>query len=68
MLVLELGEGFLNPAVMRWPFERMVMINQKAELIRVGEKFSQIPEEIKEKGIAVPLSSLKFVTELCSED
>ena len=68
LLVLELGEGFLNPAVMRWPFERMVMINQKAELIRVGEKFSQIPEEIKEKGIAVPLSSLKFVTELCSED
>lgn len=67
LLVLELGEGFLNPAVMRWPFERIVMINQKAELLRVGENFSQIPEEIKDKGISCSLSALSFIEGLYME-
>ena len=67
LLVLELGEGFLNPAVMRWPFERIVMINQKAELLRVGENFSQIPEEIKDKGTSCSLSALSFIEGLYRE-
>lgn len=66
LLILELGEGFLNPAVMRWPFERMVMVNQKAELVRVGEVFAQIPEEIKEKGRSLPISAISFIEELCA--
>lgn len=61
LLVLELGEGFLNPAVMRWPFERMVMINQKARLLRVGKTFSQIPEEIGEKGQSIPILAADFI-------
>ncbi len=67
LLVLELGEGFANPSVMRWPFERMVMINQKAQLIRVGQAFPQIPEELKEKGISVPMSAVAFIDQLCGD-
>lgn len=66
LVILELGEDFSDPGLMRWPFEKMAMINQRAKLIRVGQSFSQIPKELEDCAVAVPINSenfLKLLTE-----
>lgn len=61
LVLLELGETFEHPQIMRWPFEKMVMVNQKAKLIRVGERFPQIPKEVGERAVSVPMNCVEFL-------
>ncbi len=61
LVMLELGEGFEHPQIMRWPFEKMAVINQKAKLIRVGEKFPQIPKEVGERAVSVKMNCVEFL-------
>ena len=51
LLVVELGEGFNNPNLIKWPFERIVMINEKARFYRIHSMFYQIPPEIKDNSV-----------------
>ena len=51
LLVVELGEGFNNPNLIKWPFERIVMINEKARFYRIHSMFYQIPPEIRDKSV-----------------
>ena len=60
LVILELGEGFLQPTIIRWPFERTVMINQKSCMYRVHKTFYQIADEIKERAFAVKADSVEF--------
>lgn len=60
LVILELGEGFMQPTVIRWPFEKTAAINQKAYLYRVHKTFYQISDEIKEKASAVKADSVEF--------
>lgn len=60
-LALELGEGFEQPSLFHWPFERIVYFNQKAKLVRVHNKLSQIGEELKERAKSVPVSAIEFL-------
>ncbi|MBQ7795267.1 MAG: hypothetical protein IJ374_01715 [Lachnospiraceae bacterium] len=53
LVILELGEGFMQPTIIRWPFEKTAAINNKAHLYRVHKTFYQISDEIKEKATAV---------------
>lgn len=64
IVMLELGESFLTPTVIRWPFEKNTYINHKARLIRINEKFPQISQEIKEKSISVSMNSVEFIEKL----
>lgn len=61
LAVLELGEGFLTPTVIRWPFEKTVFFNKKAWLFRINQEFYQTTEEIKEKSTPVQENSLTFI-------
>lgn len=61
LLILELGEGFSNPNVFRWPFEKVTFINQKAEFFRVNQLLPQIPENIRERAHSVSSSSYDFL-------
>lgn len=63
LVILELGEGFMQPTVIRWPFEKTAAINQKARLYRVHKTFYQISDEIKEKAVAVKADSVEFFAE-----
>lgn len=63
LVILELGEGFMQPTVIRWPFEKTVMINQKACIYRVHKTFYQIADEIKERAVAVKADSVEFVSQ-----
>lgn len=51
--ILELGVGMKYPSVVRWPFERVTFINEKAKFVRVHEFLYQLTEEIREKGISI---------------
>lgn len=64
-LVLELGEGFEQPTLFHWPFERLVYFNQKAQLIRVHKTLSQVGEEIKERSQPIPMSAIEFLETYC---
>ena len=63
LVILELGESFMHPSIMRWPFERTVAINNKACMYRVHKTFYQISDEIKEKAVAVKADSVEFFAE-----
>ena len=64
LVLLELGVDFTTPTVIRWPFEKICLINNKAILIRVNSKFAMLTPEISEKAMAVSKSSVDFINEL----
>ena len=64
LVMIELGEGFDTPTVIRWPFEKVAAVNNKAVLIRVNEKFWQISEDIEAKALPVKKSGIEFIKEL----
>ena len=61
IFILELGEGFETPTVIRWPFEKIAYINQKACFARVNAKLPQISEEAKERAFSVKEDSILFL-------
>ena len=64
IVIVELPEDFSNPNVIRWPFERIVMINQKAKMYRVHSTFYQIPKEIGDRACAFEMNGAQFIKEL----
>ncbi len=61
LLILELGVGMKYPSVIRWPVEKIAFLNKKAKLVRINSLLYQLPEEIKEEGIAVCEESVRFL-------
>jgi hypothetical protein len=61
LLVLELGVSLDYPTVIRWPFEKVAFVNDKARLIRVHEKLYHHTPEIENKTDSVPMNSVKFI-------
>ncbi len=64
LVMLELGEGFDTPTVIRWPFEKVAAVNNKSTLIRVNKNFWQISEDIEGKALPVKMSGKEFVRRL----
>lgn len=64
LVLLELGVGFRYPSVIRFAFERVARINNKAYLIRVQEDFPQLPEELKDKGAGIAGNSVEWLRQL----
>ena len=63
LVILELGEGFATPTVMRWPFEKIIYFNRKSRLYRINESFYQLPKEAEERGVSVHENSVRWVLE-----
>ena len=63
LVIVEIGEDFSNPNVIRWSFERIVMINQKSKLYRVHSTFYQIPKEIGDRACAFEMNGAQFIKE-----
>lgn len=59
--ILELGVGFSYPTIIRWPFEKIGFLNQKADFIRIHHNLYQLSEELKEKGISIAENSVDFI-------
>lgn len=64
LVMLELGEGFETPTVIRWPFEKVATVNNKATLIRVNDKVWQISQDIQAKAIPVKMSGITFAEKI----
>lgn len=64
LLVLELGVGMKFPSVIRWPFEKTVFFNNKAELIRVNESLYQMTEELADKGTGIHKNAIEWLNNL----
>lgn len=61
LLILELGAGFTDPSVIRFPFERTAYVNQRSYLIRVHGKFPQITEELAGRGESIRQNSVTWI-------
>lgn len=64
IVLLELGEGFQTPTVMRWPFEKLVFFQEKAILCCVHKSLSMVSEEICKRAYSVAEDSVDFVIQL----
>lgn len=68
LLLLELGANLEFAQIVRFPFERMAMLNNKSQFIRINEKFWQIPEELKDKAVSVQTSAVAWLNDgTCKE-
>ena len=56
-----MGEGFQTPTVIRWAFEKIAFINQKAYFYRVNEKFPQISAELNGKAQGIKENTKDFI-------
>lgn len=50
LTVLELGVGMQFPSVIRWPFEKTVLYNQKSTFFRIHKTLPMLSAEIAERG------------------
>ncbi len=66
LLMLELGESFQTPTIIRWPFEKTIKYNQKAFLYRVNGSFAQLPEGVGERAVSVHENSVEWVLKAAS--
>lgn len=64
LVVLELGVGFDHPDLVRFPFEKTVMYNNKAYMIRVNNNLYQLPSELKDKGCTAKCTATDFIRSL----
>jgi len=61
LCIIELGVGMQYPTVIRWPFEKMFMFNNKAVMYRVHETLNQFPAEIEKEGYSVAKNPIDFL-------
>lgn len=61
LCILELGVGFQNPQVIRWPFEKTAQFNLKSVLIRINGSFPQLAKEIVGRGISIHENAVDFL-------
>ena len=64
LLVLELGVGFANPMLIRFPFEKTVFFNQKSKMYRVHTTFPQVTSEIGDRATAIQANPLEMFQEV----
>lgn len=63
LVILELGEGFKTPTVIRWPFEKIAFFNQKSSFYRIHESFYQVPQEMADRAVGIQENSVSFIRE-----
>ena len=61
LCVLELGVGMEYPAVIRFPFEKIVFYNQKAFMYRIHSMLYQMGEAIGDRGIGIKADPVEFL-------
>ena len=67
LVVLELGVGLQYPSVIRWPFEKTVMYNQKSFMFRVHHSLAMVSSEISDRSYATMTDSVKLIS-TCKSD
>lgn len=61
LLVLELGVLLSSPQVIRWPFEKTTMLNNKAYMMRINETLPNITPDIAGKAESIEMNALNYM-------
>lgn len=61
LVLLELGVGFANPSVIRFPFEKTAFFNQSSFFLRVNQTFPQITQELKDRAEGICQNSVDWI-------
>ncbi len=64
LCILELGSGMMFSNVLRFRFEKIAGLNQKASLIRVHKNLYQLPEEVSGRGLGIAMDAVDFMAEM----
>ncbi len=64
LCVLELGSGMMFASILRFRFEKIVGLNQKAKLIRIHHNLYQLPEEIAERSMGISQNAVDFMAQM----
>lgn len=64
LCVLELGSGMMFAGILRFRFEKIVGLNQKAKLVRIHRNLYQLPEEIAERSMGISQNAVDFMAEM----
>lgn len=64
LLILELGEDFKTPTVIRWPFEKTAYINKQVVMFRIHQTYFQPSEEPSGRMVSIPEHSCEFFLNL----
>ncbi|MGN0167405.1 MAG: Sir2 silent information regulator family NAD-dependent deacetylase [Acetatifactor sp.] len=66
-VLLELGVGFNTPAIIRFPFEKMVWENRNLSLIRLNLNEAEVPESLGNRAIGIEADMAKVISDFCHE-
>lgn len=64
LCLLELGVGMRFPTVIRWPFEKTIFYNQKAQMFRIHHVLSQPTENIQDRCFSKKEDSVTYMANL----
>ena len=64
ILLIELGVGYSSPGIIRYPFEQLTYNLRHTNLVRVNEKYADVPFEIKLKTVSIKEDISKFIDNL----
>lgn len=64
LCILELGADMMFAGVLRFRFEKMISLNQKAKLLRVHGRLHQLPAEIAERGMGISQNAVDFMAKM----
>ena len=65
ILFLELGVGFNTPGIIRYPFEELTYKLPNAFLIRINDKYANVPNDIEDKAIGIQDDINKVIKGVC---
>lgn len=64
VVLIELGVGFNTPSIIRFPFEQLSYQCNTFHLIRINDKYSDIPYELENKAIALNEDCKKAISKI----
>lgn len=64
LCVLELGAGLMFAGILRFRFEKIVALNQKAGIVRIHRSLYQMPNEISGRGKSISQNAVDFMAEI----
>lgn len=67
-VLLELGVGFNTPAIIRFPFEKMVRENRNLSLVRLNREEAVVPESLGNRAVGIGGDMAKVISDLNSRD
>lgn len=66
-VLLELGAGFNTPAIIRFPFEKLMREHKNMSLIRLNLEEAVVPEAFGERAVGINADMVRSIEDLVKE-